>query len=159
MEKFEERQQPPKNMCNCRDKNNCPMDNKCLTDSIVYRADVTATGSVQESKFYLGLTSNSFKQRFSSHKTSFTHEKHKDQTRLSAHIWQLKEKGANIDIRWSIVRHAKAHQPGDKTCSLCLAEKMAILEGSRDPGCLNKRTELFSKCRHKNRTALAAVKR
>ena len=27
--------------CNCRDKSNCPLDNKCLTPQIVYQADVT----------------------------------------------------------------------------------------------------------------------
>ena len=40
--------------CNCRDKNNCPLDNKCLTLQIVYQADVTNdTGDTY--KYYLGL--------------------------------------------------------------------------------------------------------
>ena len=123
MKDFNDRQIPPQNLFNCRDKNNCPMDNKCLTDSIVYRADVTATGPIQESKFYVGLTANSFKQRFSSHKTSFTQERYKDQTSLSTYIWQLKSKGANYNIKWSIVRRVRSYKPGDRICSLCLAEK------------------------------------
>ena len=34
---------PPTNYgCNCRNRSNCPHDNKCLTPSIVYRATVLA---------------------------------------------------------------------------------------------------------------------
>ena len=34
---------PPTNYgCNCRNRSNCPLDNKCLTPSIVYRAIVSA---------------------------------------------------------------------------------------------------------------------
>ena len=156
MKNYEDMHAPPQRLCNCRDKNKCPFGNRCLTESIVYRADVTATGPVQESKFYLGLTANSIKQRISSHNTSFTHARYRDQTSLSSYIWHLKDSGANYTIRWSVVRHAQAHRPGDKICSLCLAEKLAILHGSTDRRCLNKRNELFNKCRHKNRTVLAA---
>ena len=49
---FENQRLPPQNLCNCRDKANCPMDNKCLTDSIVYRADVTASGTRPSIKRY-----------------------------------------------------------------------------------------------------------
>ena len=27
--------------CNCRDKNTCPLDNKCLTPKVTYQTDVT----------------------------------------------------------------------------------------------------------------------
>ena len=144
-------------MCNCRDKDNCPMDNKCLTDSVVYRADITASGSVQETKFYIGLTSGSFKQRFSAHKTSFTHEKYKDATSLSTYIWQLKSKGADYSIRWSIVRKVKSYKPGDRICALCLAEKAEILKHSKDKRSLNKRNELFSQCRHRRKFLLSSI--
>ena len=154
---FEDQQLPPQNLCNCRDKSKCPMDNKCLTDSIVYRADVTASGSVQERKFYIGLTKNFFKQRWSSHKTSFTQERYKDQTTLSTYIWQLKEKRANFDIKWSVVRRVNSHKPGDKICGLCLAEKVEILKHAADRRSLNKRNELFSKCRHKRMNVLGSV--
>ena len=154
---FENQRLPPQNLCNCRDKANCPMDNKCLTDSIVYRADVTASGTVQERKFYIGLTKNFFKQRWSSHKTSFNQERYKDQTTLSAYIWQLKEMRADYDIKWSVVRRVNSHQPGDKICRLCLAEKVEILKHSLDSRCLNKRNELFSKCRHKRMNVLESV--
>ena len=147
--------QPHRPSCNCQNKNNCPMNNHCLTESVVYRADVSASGTVQETKFHIGLTCNQFKQRWYGHRSSFTHKKHRDQTALSTYIWELKEKGA----QWSILRRVEAHKPGQKTCALCLTEKIEIQKGSRDPGCLNKRTELFSKCRHRNRNRLGTVRR
>ena len=32
----------PKKMCNCRVKNNCPLNGKCLNKSVVYKATVTS---------------------------------------------------------------------------------------------------------------------
>ena len=158
LNEYNSKLRPPPPSCNCRVKNNCPLENKCLTTNVVYRADVTVSAPAQESKFYIGLTGNSMKQRVASHKTSFSHEKYREQTRLSMFIWDLKDKGADFSIKWSIVRRVRAYQPGDRTCQLCLAEKAEILRRSSDPGCLNKRSELFSKCRHRNSHLLMAVK-
>ena len=158
MANFDKMNDPPKRSCNCRVPANCPLGNRCLTESVVYRVDVTASGPVQESKYYLGLTANSMKQRISCHNSSFRNERYRDQTSLSSYIWHLKDLGADFSTRWSVVRHAQAHRAGDKICSLCLAEKLAILHGSRDKECLNKRNELFNKCRHRNRVVLAAFK-
>ena len=130
MANFDKMQAPPQRLCNCRVPANCPLGNRCLTESVVYKASISATGTVQENKFYLGLTANSMKQRISSHNTSFRNERYRDQTSLSSYIWHLKDLGADYTIRWSVVRHAQAHRAGDKICSLCLAEKLAILHGS-----------------------------
>ena len=59
--------------CTCRVKSNCPMNGKCQEKSIVYKAVVT---SEQEKKEYIGLTEHPFKQRYSSHQTSFRHQKY-----------------------------------------------------------------------------------
>ena len=32
---------PKTKRCNCRDKNTCPFDNKCLTPKVIYQGDVT----------------------------------------------------------------------------------------------------------------------
>ena len=52
------------NLClnNCRNKDQCPLDNKCLTSSIIYNAQVTTNSAT---KNYIGLTEGTFKQRFS----------------------------------------------------------------------------------------------
>ena len=44
--------------CNCRSKESCPFQNKCLTLKIVYQAYV---------KNYLGVTETHFKERFGNH--------------------------------------------------------------------------------------------
>ena len=52
------------NLCNCRQKNNsCPLDGKCLTKCVVYKATVTETTSNNQ-ETYIGLTENEFKTRF-----------------------------------------------------------------------------------------------
>ena len=125
---------------------------------MVYRADVTVTGAVNESRYYLGQCSGTFKIRYGNHLKSLRHERYKDETALSSYIWESKRRGGNVDIKWSIVAIVPAHRPGERDCGLCLAEKFYILGHSKDHSCLNKRGELFSKCRHKSGNALAAVR-
>jgi hypothetical protein len=144
--------------CNCRNKKECPMDGHCCEESLVYRADVTASGVVSESFFYLGATGDTFKKRFGNHKKSFSHERYKEETTLSIYIWELKEKGASYNIKWTTVRRVRAHKPGDRECALCLTEKIAILQYSGDARCLNKRSELLNKCRHRRKNLLSSVK-
>ena len=53
--------------CNCRPRNECPLQNKCLTPKIVYRAN--AENDVNnERKFYFGVSETPFKDRFRNHK-------------------------------------------------------------------------------------------
>ena len=54
---------PTENNCNCRRKNDCPLKNNCLTLSVVYNANVT-TESDPTGKNYIGLTEETFKQRY-----------------------------------------------------------------------------------------------
>ena len=54
----------PKNKqvgCNCRIKNSCPLDNKCLTAPVIYQADVM-NNLDNEYKSYLGLEETTFKE-------------------------------------------------------------------------------------------------
>ena len=63
--------------CNCRDKSNCPLDNKCLTPQIVYQADVI-NDTYDTYKYYLGLAEISSKDRYRNHISSFNNEQHKN---------------------------------------------------------------------------------
>ena len=47
--------------CNCRARDECPLNGKCLTKSIVYKAEITAT-DVGETKEYIGMTAGTFKE-------------------------------------------------------------------------------------------------
>ena len=142
--------------CNCRAANPCPMDGQCLVQSVVYRADVS-TGNPDEDRFYFGLVSGKFKQRYGNHLKSFRHERYKNETTLSSYVWQQKEKGRVPVIKWSVVKRAPAYNPASKKCRLCLMEKCIILKHAGNKKCLNTRTELFSKCRHRASFLLESV--
>ena len=84
--------------CNCRDKGNCPLDNKCLTPQIIYKADVLNT-QTNDVKSYIGLAETPFKDKFCNHTKAFKHKKYSNDTELSKHIWELKDQNVNYNIR------------------------------------------------------------
>ena len=72
----------PKNetkTCSCRSKDKCPLNGRCLQESLVYQASVSADAKTYR---YIGLTEHSFKQRFTNHNQSFRHEKYSNSTEL-----------------------------------------------------------------------------
>ena len=133
--------------CNCRNKDQCPLDNKCLTSSIIYNAQVTTNSAT---KNYIGLTEGTFKQRFSQHKATFKHRKYTNSTELSKYIWKLRDNNQDFNIKWTIINRARSYNNISKRCDLCLTEKLMIITANPDR-ILNKRSELISKCRHENK--------
>ena len=109
------------NNCNCRKKNDCPLKNNCLTQSVVYNANVT-TESDTTGKNYIGLTEGTFKQRYTQHKPSFRNRNYSNSTELSKHIWTLKDNNTNFTINWSILATAPAYSNKSKRCHLCLTK-------------------------------------
>ena len=137
--------------CNCQDKKACPMNGNCEQKSIVYQADVS--NSKGQTMTYYGLTGDTFKKRYYNHTSSFRHEKYKGSTTLSKYIWKLKSEGTPASIKWSIKASAFGYTCGAKYCDLCLVEKTTI--ALADPiTTLNRRSEIMSKCRHKNKFLL-----
>ena len=133
--------------CNCRDKDQCPIDNKCLTSGVIYNARVTTDDTT---KNYIGLTEGTFKQRFTQHKHSFRHRSHMNSTELSKYIWQLRDSKKDFNIKWTIICRARPYSNITKRCDLCTTEKLMIINSKPDE-LLNKRSELISKCRHENK--------
>ena len=72
-------------MCNCRKKTECPLDGKCLEKEVVYKCEVKKPDS-DTGKNYIGLTANSFKQRWYGHNHTFRYEEKKNSTELSNYI-------------------------------------------------------------------------
>ena len=139
--------------CNCRGGvPSCPLQGKCLTQSVIYKADVTVDNKTSS---YIGLASNTFKERYTNHISSFNNEKHRESTTLSKYIWENKDQGKNFQIRWSIISSQPAYSPNSGTCHLCLMEKTLILT-SNHPNPLNKKSELMGKCRHRRKFLLSA---
>ena len=136
--------------CNCRDRKNCPLGEKCLTKSIIYKATVKTNS---DEKFYIGCSETEFKTRFNNHKQSFKSPNMANCTELSKYIWSLKEKNKQYSVVWNIAANAKPYNCGTRKCDLCLTEKLLILES--DPGkILNTRAEILAKCRHQNKYKL-----
>ena len=67
---------------NCNNRDECPLENKCLTNRIVYRADVT-NNKTDELKYYYGISDIPFKVRYENHKMSFRHRPHLTASDLS----------------------------------------------------------------------------
>ena len=145
----------PKNGCNCRQKDQCPLDNNCLTTSVIYKANVT-TDKDNTGKNYIGLTEGTFKQRYTQHNLTFRNRKYANRTELAKHIWKLKDNKENYKINWSIISSASAYNNISKRCNLCITEKLHIIKADKARN-LNKRTELISKCRHENKYFLANI--
>ena len=139
-----------KSGCNCQKKQNCPLDGQCLTKDLVYKNTVMTTTSQKE---YIGLTSTTFKQRWTAHKASFTHQNKAHSTALSSHIWELKKDNNQFNCNWTILGLAPSYSWKVRSCHLCLLEKTCI--SLADPGkSLNKRNEIIAKCRHRDKILL-----
>ena len=133
--------------CNCREKNNCPLQNQCLNKNIVYQATVTTQKSRQT---YVGMTENPFKIRYGNHKQSFNNIKYRNQTELSKYIWSLKDQTRDFTITWKVLCSASPYNNITRRCNLCIAEKWIIL-CKPELATLNSRVSLVDNCPHKNK--------
>ena len=77
-----QKNQENQNLCNCRNSDNCPLDNKCLTSKIVHSAKII-TDDQQPSKFYIGICETKFKTTFHNPKKFFRHRQNEKNTKLS----------------------------------------------------------------------------
>ena len=136
--------------CNCRNKDNCPLDGECLT-----RVDITIDS---DHKFYYGTSETTLKKRHSNHIRYFKYVKFQHATELGKHIWQLEDNNFSYSIKWSIASKVYGHA-NPLSYKLCLMEKYWIVKHFDNPNLLNKKSELASKCRYQNKTLLMNVKR
>ena len=70
---------------NCRKKEQCPFEGKCLKNNIAYQATLTSNRTIET---YVGLAIN-FKERYRNHTSSFRNHKKKEkknETELSKYI-------------------------------------------------------------------------
>ena len=126
-------------------KSKCPLKNKCLSNNVLYKANVTQKTENYRNKIYYGISETMFKSRYANHRKSFQNKKYKTDTELSNEIQKLKEQNKNIDISWEILGIHQSYNTLTKRCMLCLNEKLAIALHKED-SILNKRTEIVSKC-------------
>ena len=69
-----------------------------MQNETVYQATVTTRGVTGTTETYVGLAATDFKTRWRNHQMSFKHEKRRNDTGLSKHLWKLKEKKEGYSI-------------------------------------------------------------
>ena len=89
-------------------------------------------------------------KNYANHKKSFHAEKSKNDTRLSTEYWKLANKKLHPRISWSIKGNYKSYNSNKKRGSLCLHEKLEIVDDPEEI-LLNKRLEVISQCRHRSK--------
>ena len=122
----------------------CPLQEKCLSENTLYQADISSENF--QTKIYYGISETKFKTRYSNHKKSFNHEKHKNDTQLSNELWKIKASKEEPVLVWKILGQYEAYNVSTKL-------QIAIYRWNN---MLNKRTEIISKCRHRDKYALAS---
>ena len=87
--------------CNCRKKEECPLEEKCRVNDIVHKCIAPATGF--PNKVYLGTAQGECKKRFHNHNSSFKNETKRNDTTLAKCVWDLKSKhNVTLALRWHI---------------------------------------------------------
>ena len=137
--------------CNCQKKNLCPLNGNCLDSQLIYQCNVRKNEN-ENGMYYIGLTGNTFKDRWNGHNYTFRHEEKENSTELSKHIWEFQRQEIAPKLSWEVIDHARPYANGSKKCDLCLTEKYHII--TSELPLLNKRSELVSKCRHINKYIL-----
>ena len=123
---------------------NPPYSKNVKTNLAQNVADITTTDN-NDTKTYIGVTSNDFKTRYRNHCKSINNIKYRNETELSKHIWQIKENGRSYEVKWGIIKQFTTPFNSKKSY-LCLEEKLLILKSRKK--LLNKRSDLFNTCRH-----------
>ena len=147
----------PRDQCNCKNRNDCPLDGNCQTSDIIYKCIASTT--VNPDKIYLGTAEGNFKKRYYNHKTSFKNREKANDTTLSKYVWEVKDKYKETpSLKWSIVKSVPGYSNITKKCLLCLYEKLEIINYPNQEELLNKWSELISKCCHVNKYLLSNYK-
>ena len=128
--------------CNCLLKPSFPLNGDCLQSSLVYICYADTPDIIENHPHYIGLTENTFKDRFYKHKNSFKYESKRNATELSNFVWEKKHANTRTNLVWNVSDKAKACKPETKRCMLYLTEKYQIIFSKLN--LLNSRNELVT---------------
>ena len=100
----------------------------------------------KSNEFYIGITDSEFKKKDWPTTNIALNMSQQDNPQLyPQHIWDIAD-NPESEIKWEILKSVNPRPAGSKECQLCLEEKLQILKHSKDPNCLNKRSELSQRC-------------
>ena len=126
--------------CNCRNKDECLTENKCLTPRVIYEADIITLNTSR--KFYNGLSDTPFNERYSNHKGNFRNKCYEKSNELSKYIWSFQESSVEFTIHWKILSHVRGMAKRGH-CSLCLTEKLWLLHYFDNMHLLTEKSEFI----------------
>ena len=63
-------------ICNCMRKHQCPLNEKCLTNNVLYKASITPNEENSKTKIYYGVNETAFKLRYANQKKTFNNIKY-----------------------------------------------------------------------------------
>lgn len=131
-------------------KNDCPLNGDCMQSGVVYKAAVKFDG--EPTRFYVGSTGNTFKDRYYKHTHSLKHEDSGSSTSLSKYCWDMKKKLKKDPIlKWEILSRAPIFKAGARFCRLCTEEKLNIVKWKNLDSLLNRRMEVLNICSHRRK--------
>ena len=132
-----------------KNKSNC-LDNKCLTNKIVYKAEIENNHGINElsTKVYFAISKIELKSRYNNHTMSFRDWTHENNAKLSKYIWSLKDQNKDFDIKWSIF---KTIFRNNDIVNLYLLENLLICNFNEKDRLLKKQLDLVFKGRHANK--------
>ena len=72
----------PEKTRSCRQKSTCPLAEKCLSECLVYHAQVYRS-DINQTKSYYGTCEKTFKESYNNHTTSFRNKTQEKSTEFS----------------------------------------------------------------------------
>ena len=115
---------PPKDniarTCNHIRKHQCSLNEKCLTNNVLYKASITSNEEKPKAKIYYGVSETAF-----NHKKSFNNIKYQTDAELSNKYWNIISANKTLNIYQELLGTQKSYNQSSKRCLLCLNEKLA----------------------------------
>ena len=103
---------------------------------------------IQKQKFIIALAKQHSRSDMRAIGT-FNYIKYQTDIELSNKYWNIISANKISNTSWEILGTPKSYNQSFKRCLLCLNEKLAIAL-HKDDNMLNKKSEIISKCRHRN---------
>ena len=144
--------------CNCDRSHPCPLEYNCNRTDVVYKAEIKSQNIQVDGNFYIGSACN-FKSRWSNHIATFKNKEIKQDCSLKDFVWSLKERNIDFSIKWEVIKQSRSYLPGDKSCLLCLDEKIFIMDNEKNEKMINKDRFIGEKCQHRNKFLIQNWKR
>ena len=63
-------------ICNCMRKHQCPLNEKCLTNNVLYKASITPNEENSKTKICYGVSETALKLRYANQKKTFNNIKY-----------------------------------------------------------------------------------